>query len=70
MGLFILTPEEGADNIIYLASATEVEGVTGKYFVKRQAVPSSPVTYNQETAKKLWKISEEIAGIIPSTLPT
>lgn len=31
MGLFIMTPEQGADNTIYLATSAAVEGVTGKY---------------------------------------
>ena len=27
-----MSPEKGAETIIYLASSPEVEGVTGKYF--------------------------------------
>jgi NAD(P)-dependent dehydrogenase (short-subunit alcohol dehydrogenase family) len=57
-----LTPEQGADNTIYLASAPEVEGVTGKYFVKREAVPSSPLSYDREVAQKLWEVSEKITA--------
>jgi NAD(P)-dependent dehydrogenase (short-subunit alcohol dehydrogenase family) len=57
-----LTPEQGADNTIYLASAPEVEGVTGKYFVKREAVPSSPLSYDKEVARKLWEVSEKITA--------
>ena len=37
MGLFALTPEQGADNSIYLASSPDVDGMTGQYFVKREA---------------------------------
>jgi NAD(P)-dependent dehydrogenase (short-subunit alcohol dehydrogenase family) len=55
-----LTPEQGADNTIYLASAPEVDGVTGKYFVKREAVPSSPLSYDREVARRLWEVSEKI----------
>jgi NAD(P)-dependent dehydrogenase (short-subunit alcohol dehydrogenase family) len=57
-----LTPEQGADNTIYLASAPEVEGVTGKYFVKREAVPSSPLSYDRDIARKLWEVSEKITA--------
>jgi len=32
MGLIALTPEQGAETPIYLASSPEVDGVTGKYF--------------------------------------
>ena len=62
MGLFALTPEEGADNSIYLASSPEVEGVTGKYFVKREPVDSSPLSLDQEVAQRLWDVSEELTA--------
>jgi NAD(P)-dependent dehydrogenase (short-subunit alcohol dehydrogenase family) len=57
IGLNALTPEEGADTVIYLASSPEVEGVSGKYFVKRRAVPSSPLSYDEEVASRLWEVS-------------
>ncbi|MCP5100705.1 MAG: SDR family oxidoreductase [Chloroflexi bacterium] len=60
MGLFALTPEQGADNTIYLASSADVEGVTGKYFVKREPVQSTPSSYNGQIAKRVWEISESI----------
>lgn len=68
MGLFALTPEEGADNSIYLASSPEVEGVTGKYFVKREAVPSSPVSYDEQVARRLWEISEQLVAMPDKSL--
>jgi NAD(P)-dependent dehydrogenase (short-subunit alcohol dehydrogenase family) len=63
MGLFALTPCEGADNSIYLASSPEVEGVTGKYYVKREPVQSSPPSYDEEIAKRLSEISEILTSI-------
>jgi NAD(P)-dependent dehydrogenase (short-subunit alcohol dehydrogenase family) len=63
MGLFALTPEEGADNTIYLASSPNVAGVTGKYFVKREPFQSSLISYDEEIAKKLWEISEDLTAI-------
>ena len=59
---FTLTPEQGADNTIYLATSPEVEGVTGKYFVKREAVPSSPLSYNEDLAGRLWEVSEKLTS--------
>lgn len=59
MGFLALTPEEGADTAIYLASSPEVEGITGKYFAARKAIPSSPLTYNENVARRLWQISED-----------
>jgi NAD(P)-dependent dehydrogenase (short-subunit alcohol dehydrogenase family) len=58
MRLVSLTPEEGAATLIYLATSPEVEGVSGKYYVKRKAVPSSPLSYDVEVARKLWEFSQ------------
>ncbi|PJF36888.1 MAG: short-chain dehydrogenase [Candidatus Thermofonsia Clade 1 bacterium] len=60
MQRFALTPEQGADTIIYLASSPEVEGVSGKYFVKRKAKPSSRASYDQQTWEGLWTLSERL----------
>ena len=63
MGFFALTPEQGADTVVYLASSPEVEGTTGKYFVAREAVPSSPLSYDERVAQRLWQISEDLTGL-------
>lgn len=59
---FFMTPEKGADTIVYLASSKDVEGITGKYYYKRKPILSSKSTYNEENAKKLWKLSEEMTN--------
>ena len=56
--LFARTPEQGAETPVYLASSPEVEGVTGKYYAYCRAIPSSPVSYDKEAARRLWEISE------------
>jgi NAD(P)-dependent dehydrogenase (short-subunit alcohol dehydrogenase family) len=58
-----LTPEQGADNTIYLATSPEVEGLTGKYFVKREAVSSAPLSYDEDLARRLWEVSEKITRL-------
>ena len=63
MSLFALTPEEGADTLIYLASSPDVEGVTGKYFVEREAIASSPLSYDEQVAARLWEVSEELTAV-------
>ncbi len=63
MHQFSLTPEQGADTIIYLASSPDVEGITGKYWTNRRVVQSSPVSYNESAQKRLWAISAQITGI-------
>ncbi|MGB2896555.1 MAG: SDR family oxidoreductase, partial [Anaerolineales bacterium] len=61
MGFFAITLEEGAKTSIYLASSPEVEGVTGKYYVRQEAVQSSPMSYDQDLARQLWLVSERLA---------
>jgi NAD(P)-dependent dehydrogenase (short-subunit alcohol dehydrogenase family) len=60
---FSLSPEAGADTVVYLASAPEVAGVTGKYWDKRQAVPSSRESYDEAAQKRLWEISAQLTGL-------
>jgi len=55
-----LTPEEGAQTIIYLATSPDVVGVTGRYFVKEKSIPSSKVTYDLDFCRRLWDVSEEL----------
>ena len=58
-----LTPEQGAQTSIYLASSPEVELLTGKYFVKQKAIPSDPATYDVAAARRLWDISAQMVGL-------
>jgi NAD(P)-dependent dehydrogenase (short-subunit alcohol dehydrogenase family) len=55
--------DKGALTSIYLASAPQMEGITGSYFVNSKAVQSSPASYDQEAQRRLWQLSESIAGI-------
>ena len=59
---FLLKPESGADTAVYLASAPEVEDVTGQYFEKREQVRSSPVSYDGQIALRLWEVSEALTA--------
>ena len=57
---FLLTPEQGAATPVYLASSPEVEGVSGDYFVKGRAKPSSLPSYDADARKRLWELSEAL----------
>ena len=61
--LAAISPEEGAQTIIYLASSPAVKGVTGEYFVKQQAVRSSQVSYDRAAAERLWQVSAELTRL-------
>ena len=60
--LFMLTPEQGADTIVYLATSPEVDGVTGKYFIKRKPRTPSVHARDEAAAKRLWDVSEKIVA--------
>jgi NAD(P)-dependent dehydrogenase (short-subunit alcohol dehydrogenase family) len=57
---FLLTNEEGAATSVYLASSPEVEGVTGKYFVKCKPAKSSALSLDEAAQRKLWALSVEM----------
>jgi NAD(P)-dependent dehydrogenase (short-subunit alcohol dehydrogenase family) len=57
------SPEQGADTVIYLAAAPEVEGRTGKYFTNRRETRSSPASYDEGLARRLWDVSARLTGI-------
>jgi NAD(P)-dependent dehydrogenase (short-subunit alcohol dehydrogenase family) len=59
---FFQSPEQGAQTAIYLSMSEEVAAVSGKYFIKKEFVPSSRRSYDMDTAKKLWKLSEDMTG--------
>jgi NAD(P)-dependent dehydrogenase (short-subunit alcohol dehydrogenase family) len=59
---FFISPREGADTLVYLASSPEVAGVTGAYFVKRKAVEPSAAALDDAAARRLWEASEALAG--------
>lgn len=60
---FMLTPEKGAETVVYLASSPEVEGVSGKYFAFKKAIRSNPVSYDPAAQERLWQVSEELTGL-------
>jgi NAD(P)-dependent dehydrogenase (short-subunit alcohol dehydrogenase family) len=54
------TSSEGADTAVWLASAPELEGVTGKFFEDREGLPCE--FRNTKAEEKLWRICEELAN--------
>jgi len=61
--LFGRSPEEGAETVVYLASSPELEGVSGKYFFDKQPIESAPVSYDRQTAQRLWQVSVQMTGL-------
>jgi len=63
---FFLSPERGADTVVYLASSPDVAGETGGYYVKRQRREPSAAARDDAAARKLWEISEKMTGLTPA----
>lgn len=54
--------EEGALTPVYLATGDDVQGISGKYFIKKSIANTSPTAKDFNLATQLWNISEEITG--------
>lgn len=66
MKYFFISPEQGAETAIYLATSPEVQGISGKYFCRKEPIASSALSYDLETAQLLWDLSEQMTGLAPS----
>jgi NAD(P)-dependent dehydrogenase (short-subunit alcohol dehydrogenase family) len=63
---FMRTPEQGARVVVRLASAPELEGVTGRYFRDEREVQPSAAALDDDAARRLWRLSAELTGLDPS----
>ena len=58
-----ISPEQGAETSIYLATSPEVANTTGEYFRKCKPAPANPIAEDEATAAKLWEVSEKLVGL-------
>jgi NAD(P)-dependent dehydrogenase (short-subunit alcohol dehydrogenase family) len=63
MPLFLISPEEGAKTIIYLASSPDVANVTGGYYYKCKRENLKAIAMNDVDAQRLWKASAMLSGV-------
>jgi retinol dehydrogenase 14 len=61
--LFMITPEQGADTIVYLAANPAVEGQTGGYYERNRRVSPSAIGQDDAAAKELWTRSAALVGL-------
>jgi retinol dehydrogenase-14 len=57
------SPAKGAATSIHLASAVELEHVSGRYFANRRPTRSSTRSYDQAVAARLWEASADRVGL-------
>jgi retinol dehydrogenase 12 len=65
--LFAIDEAEGAKTSVWLASAPEVEGVSGKYFYRCRETRPRRFALDDAAAKRLWEESERLTGLTPSS---
>jgi NAD(P)-dependent dehydrogenase (short-subunit alcohol dehydrogenase family) len=66
---FAKTPEQGAETPLYLATSSEVEGVSGQYFENKKAKPTSRKSYDTVAAQRLWDVCADLTRLEPTALP-
>ncbi len=61
--LLMITPEQAAQRIAYLATSPEVAGRTGLYFDKNRPKEPSRRAQDEALARKLWDESARLVGL-------
>jgi NAD(P)-dependent dehydrogenase (short-subunit alcohol dehydrogenase family) len=61
--LFAITPEQGAQTNIFLATDPSVAQTTGRYFSNSKATASSKASYDVTSRRRLWAISSTQTGL-------
>ena len=59
---FSSTPEQGADSLIWLATAPEAATLQGQYVSKRRPVAPSKQALDAAFATRLWALSERLCA--------
>lgn len=55
--------EDGAEAVYYLATAPELDKVTGQYFDQKRKAKALSQAYDSEARKKLWRLSKQFTGL-------
>jgi NAD(P)-dependent dehydrogenase (short-subunit alcohol dehydrogenase family) len=61
--LFAISPEKGAETIVYLASSPEIAAATGQYFHMCRPIAPSRAAQDDRAALSLWEASAALAGL-------
>jgi len=62
--VFFASPEKGARTSVLLASAAEIEGETGGYYVASKPKRASKLARDELLAARLWEESEALCGTV------
>jgi len=59
---FLMTPQQGADALLRVATSPAPDGVTGRYFVRDAEARSPEVSYDRELQERVWEASVAVCG--------
>ena len=57
------SPTHGAATSIHVASAPDLEQVTGRYFADNKEKRSADGSYDQAVAARLWQVSADLVHL-------
>ena len=61
---FAISPEKGAETIVYLASLDKVGNANGLYYYKCRPATPTKEAHDNDAARRLWQESEKLAGVV------
>jgi NAD(P)-dependent dehydrogenase (short-subunit alcohol dehydrogenase family) len=65
---FALSPQQGAETLVYLASSREVEGITGRYFHRCRPATPSREAQDDAMAERLWTETAQLGRLGDETV--
>jgi NAD(P)-dependent dehydrogenase (short-subunit alcohol dehydrogenase family) len=57
-----ISPAKAARYVLHLATSPEVEGMSGRYFDRGRLAESSPESYDEAAARRLWAVSDRLTS--------
>jgi retinol dehydrogenase-14 len=61
--LLMISPAQGGQTLVYLATSPEVEGKTGLYFEKNRPRTPASLARDETLARRLWSESARLVGL-------
>ncbi len=56
---------EGAEAIVYVATSSDLSGITGRYFDQQREARANAQAYDSAARKQLRELSEQLTGLYP-----
>ena len=60
---FFITPEKGADTLLWAATSPDAAGLNGAYLVRRKVRRPVALARNDEVARRLWEASAQLTHL-------